>query len=378
MSQGRIARWYKSEGETIEKDDPLYEIETEKVTSLVESPQSGVVLKIIYPEGSVVPCFEPIAVIGETGEPLPREAEQAIQRAHKTSAAPLPVPVQPASSRSVEVVASPSARRLAREKGIDITKVKGTGSGGRISSEDVQTEIDAARLPTTVKSFALEGIRKNIAERMSKSYREAPHVTLFVEMDMTESKQLVTDLEKRIDEGGIRITYTDVIIKAVAKTLKEVPGMNAVFDGGSVKVFDEANVGLAVATEDGLIVPVIKGADTKTLTQVAGERHSLAGKARAGNLKPEDVVDGTFTVTNLGMFGVDAFTPIINPPQVGILGVGRVREKPTVVQGQVVGRDMADFSLSFDHRVMDGAKGAQFLVRLKENLEQLNWLRSGS
>ncbi|RLG91926.1 MAG: 2-oxo acid dehydrogenase subunit E2 [Candidatus Hecatellales archaeon] len=378
METGKIIRWLKKEGDKVEKGEPILEIETEKVTVEVEAPASGILHKILAKEGEEVPIQKTIAIIKEPGEEIPEETVVEAKREVTVPTAEKPVE---------RVKASPLAKKLAKEYGIDLTKIKGTGPGGRILKEDVLRAVEEAKAAAAVtvtptpptptpsvekaKIVPLTGIRKTIGKRMAQSLQTAPQLTITMEVDMGEvvklREQVVSETEKKL---SLRVTYTDIIVMAVAKALKEFPFMNSRLEEDKLKLLEEVNVGVATAIEDGLVVPVVKNADKKSLVEISSNIRSLVEKARQGKLSIEDVSGGTFTVTNLGMYGVDVFTPIINPPESAILGVGRIVEKPVVKDGQIVIRPITILSLTFDHRVTDGAQAAVFLQRIKELLEK--------
>lgn len=351
MSKGTIVKWHKSEGETVRKGEPLYEVDAEKIIVSVESPEDGVMLRILHPEGSTVDCFEPIAVIGQPGEKVEPELtpKQDVQRI------------------------TPAARRAAAELGIDISQVKGTGPQGRVTREDVLAHARPQQLKFTVpvaEKVPWTSLRKDIANRLSRSYAEALHVTLMRDVDM----KATTDLVKGLKAENPNIGFNEIIIMAVARGLKEHRVINSSFSIDGMIIFDAINIGIATSIEKGLIVPVIRDADRKTVFQIADEMKILVDKARNNQLTIAETEGGTFTISNLGMFGIDAFTPIINPPQTAILGVGTIAERPVVVNGVVEARQMVTLSLSFDHRVVDGVEASRFLstlVRLLQNPQEL-------
>lgn len=395
MKKGLVAKWFKNEGDRVEKGEFLFEVETEKITKKIESMASGILRKILVPKGYVVPVGEPIGVLAEPGEEIPG-LDEMIKRAEKVVTKPT-VPVvekveKPAvaipevKKPLVRVSISPRAKRLAEERGIDITQLTGTGPGGRIIEEDVLRAIEImerakALAPAIKEVIPMTGMRKTIAERLSQSYTTAVHVTITTEVDMTETiafrESYLPEVEKA---ANVRLSYTHILIKAVAEALKRHPIMNSMIEGDQIKIFDDVNMGVAVALEEGLIVPVIRRADEKSLIEIASETEKLVEKARKGELTPDDVTGGTFTITNLGMLGVDTFTPIINPPESAILGIGRIVRKPVIGEGgETVIRPMMSLSLSFDHRVIDGAVAAKFLQTLTSILQNdpysLAWVR---
>ena len=363
MDEGRIIGWLKSEGDVVEKGESLVLIETDKAAVEVEAPASGVLSKIIVPEGDAVPVGQTIAVIAEAAD------------AYSPPAAP------------AEVKISPRARRLAQEKGMDIMLLTGTGPVGRIVEEDVLRVIGAGERPSPPapppappgpvapaptqggKVVPLAGMRKAIAEQMALSSRTVARVTITMEVDMTDAVELRGQLQPELEKVGVRLTHNDLIVKAVATALKEHPMLNSRWTEGGIELVPEVNVGVAVAMEEGLVVPVVHGADEKSLVEIARATTQLADKARQRRLSQDEFTGGTFTVTNLGMYDVEAFTPIVNPPEAAILGVGRIAERPSVLQGQIVVRSLMVLSLSFDHRIVDGALAARFLRRVKALLE---------
>lgn len=362
MEEGTIKKWYKKEGERVKKGEPLVQIIGEKLIYDMEAPASGKLLKIFRGEDSNVPVGEPIAFIGEEGEavPVPKAVEEV--PALRVTVEKMEMPAKPL------IKASPLARKLAKKYGVDLTQVTGTGPGGRIIEADVRRFVEArsAIAETEVKEILpLVGVRKTVADRMTLS-STIPRITLMVEVDASEMLKLQKYYEAF---ENAEVSLTHIIVKAVAKALEKHPIMNSTLEGDKIKVLKNVNVGIAVATEMGLIVPVVKNADKLSLKEIAKEARELVAKAKAGTLTKAEVSGGTFTVTNLGMYGVDAFTPLINPPECAILGVGRVAEKPVVVDGKIEVRPTMTLSLSFDHRIVDGAPAALFLQTLKGILE---------
>jgi pyruvate dehydrogenase E2 component (dihydrolipoamide acetyltransferase) len=360
MKAGTVVQWFKKEGETVQKGEPIVEVLSEKVTYDVEAPESGVLRKILAIEGIDVPVAQAIGIIAQPDEQIP-ETELALaapEEAAKVEAVPERELIEKVEER---IVASPAAKRLAKDHGVDLSKVVGTGPEGRIVEDDVKRFMEETRgAPRVREVIPLIGIRKTTAERVSLSARTAPHSTITMEVDMTKAGRLREEMQ---------VSYTDMLVKAVAKALREHPIMNSTLEDEQIKVFEDVNVGVAVATDKGLVVPIIREADKKSLNEIASTLKELVEKAREGKLAKEDVTGGTFTITNLGMYGVDVFIPIINPPETAILGVGRVTEKPMVISGQVAIKPVMQLSLSFDHRIVDGAPAAQFLGRVKQILE---------
>jgi pyruvate dehydrogenase E2 component (dihydrolipoamide acetyltransferase) len=346
MSGGTVVQWFKREGDSVEKGEPVVEVLSDKVTYEVEAPASGVIRKIMAEEGVDVPVAETLAIIIAPDEKLPEAeaiAEAPVERVEK------------------HIVASPAAKRVAKEHSVNLAQVKGTGSEGRIGEEDVRRFIEETKGARKIReAIPFTGIRKTAAERVSLSAKTAPHSTITMEVDVTNARKLREKLQ---------VSYTNVLVKAVAEALTEYSIINSTLEKDQIKIFEDVNVGVAVATTAGLVVPVIHNADKKSLKEVSSTLKELVEKARNGKLTKEELSDGTFTITNLGMFGVDTFTPIINPPETAILGVGRTVEKPVVVDKKIVVKPLMQLSLSFDHRVLDGAPAAQFLRKVKEIIE---------
>ena len=357
MQEGTIQRWFKAEGDPIAKGESLFEVETEKVLYEVEAPIAGRVAKLLYPEEATVACARVVAVLAVGDEdPAAVAARSGAGPAPATAAAvAAPAPVRSPAPGGPGAPVTPAARKLAKEHGIDLTAVAGTGPGGRVTREDVEAAIAAAATAAPAGE-PLRGMRKTIAEHMLHSVQSTAQLTITTEADVTE----LVARHRRL-RGEFALTITDLVIEAVAAALRVHPRLNATASVDAVRHHAAIDVGVAVAVDDGLIVPVIRGADGKALRDLAVESRALADKARAGRLAADDVRGGTFTVTNLGMYGVDAFTPILNTPQVATLGVGRIVEKPAVHGGQIVARRMMVLSLTFDHRIVDGVPAAAFL-----------------
>lgn len=351
MKEGTVGKWYKKEGENVEKGEPIAEIVSEKATYDLESPASGVIRKIVVEAGVDAAVNAVLAVITAPDEPLP-QVETFVPS------------VSEAFEDEKRILASPAARRLAKEQGIELSTVQGSGPEGRIDEADVRKFIEAegGTRPKIKEIMTLSGFRKTSAERLSTSFRTAPHSTVVMEVDVSNASKL---------HENLGVSYTAIIVKAVAQALAEMPTLNASLDGDKVKIFEDVNIGVAVATEAGLVVPVIHNADRKTLNDIDAEVTDLTDKARQARLSREEVTGGTFTLTNLGMCGVDFFIPIINLSQAAILAVGRVAEKPVAVGGRIEVRSLMTLSLVYDHRIVDGAPAAQFLETIKKKIEKV-------
>jgi pyruvate dehydrogenase E2 component (dihydrolipoamide acetyltransferase) len=364
---GKLLRWIKNEGDTVTKGEPLMEIETDKVTVEIEAPADGTLAGIVAAEGDDVPVGNPIAYVLADGEALPQTA--ASPAAPTPSAAP-PVAATNGSPAVVEgparrVLASPKARRLARERGVRIEDLRGTGPHGAVQAVDVLSHDEgrpAPVQPTTSNAW------KTMADRMQQSWRDVPHFFLERDLDATRLNSWRETIRRR--PGYEKVTHTDLLIVICAAALGYHPRVNASWRDGTVQSSDAINVGIAVATEDALIVPVVHGADRLELKAVAETRRDLVARARDRKLHPADVSGGTFTISNLGMFGVDAFHAIVNTPQAAILAVGRILDRVVAVDGEPAVRPMLTVSLSFDHRAVDGAEGARFLDTLAALVEE--------
>jgi pyruvate dehydrogenase E2 component (dihydrolipoamide acetyltransferase) len=413
MESGTIVKWLKGEGEPVKKREPLYELDTDKVTQEVEAEADGVLLKIVVPSGEVE-VGRTIAFIGNEGEDVPSdnggqpadaqseekdedaaepdeqaeeegspagemddERERGRQAAAATAEAATAAIADAPARTAGRVKASPLARRLAREKGIDIAQLQGTGPEGRIVAEDVErgvveqpTAAPAATLAAAeVEEIELTSTRKTIARRLTEAW-QAPVFQLTLSVDMTRALELRERLVARLKEGETKPTVSDLLTKVCAAALVRHPAVNAHFTGDRILRFPYAHVGIAVAAPNGLVVPVIRDADRKTIQEIAADRAELVGRARDGKLQLSDLADGTFTISNLGMFGIEQFIAVLNPPQAAILAVGSTEEKPVVRDGQVEVRPMMSITITCDHRAVDGADGAEFLRTVKELLEE--------
>jgi len=417
MNTGVISRWNKKEGDAVAKGEILMVVATDKLTFDVESPVEGTLLKILVPEGKDVPVGELLAYLGQAGETVPGSA--ATEAAGTVPAqAPAAASAEKPSSRGTVLPAglraTPLARKTAREEGIDLSAVTGSGPEGRIVRKDVEAFAAApesrkvkasptaakaaADLGVDVSSIAADGrvmkadvlkaaspaaardvrlplspMRKVIAERMSLSRATIPSVAYDMDVDFTALGEFRSKVKAEGAKRGVKISYNHILMKICAAAVKDVPLANSSFDGDAILLHGNVNIGLAVAVDGGLLVPNVKAVQEKSLLEIAEETERLVDQARSGKLALEDMQGGTFTITNLGMFGTRSFTPIVNPPEACILGVNAITEKPVAVDGTVVIRPMSVLSLVADHRILDGAEAARFLARVRE-LAENPWL----
>lgn len=367
MEEGEIIKWLKKEGDGVKEGELLLEITTDKADMEIEATASGVVRKIVAQEGKVVPITEIIAYIADSmDEDIPAKEEEKVESET----------VVKVEKEIVSIKASPLAKKLAKEKKIDLSTIKGTGPGGRITKEDVLRcaegkETKKEGTPLAREGFSLSRIEKIVAQRMQESKRQIPHFYLTNEVDFTEAVKFRNDLLEEFEkEKGVHLSYTDLLIKACARALSKFPRINSYFKEEKVVSFSQVNMGLAVATERGLIVPVIKDANKKDIFQIARDRIEVVNKANENKLSLREVEGATFTLSNLGMAGVKTFAAIINPPQVAILGTGKIEEKPVVKKEEIVVALVMEITLSCDHRVVDGYLGAKFLQEVKRGLEK--------
>ena len=398
MTEGVVATWNKNVGDTVKAGEVLAEIETDKATMEFESFYDGVLLHIGVETGKAAPVNSILAIIGQAGEDISaalasagESAPSPAVEAPKTEAAPAPAPVAtpvaatpaPAvttapvsNNNNGRVFASPLAKKLASEKGIDIQSVAGTGESGRIVKRDVDhytpytpAERTFSAAPSGVESFTDEPVsqmRKTIARRLAESKFTAPHFYLTMDINMDQaisSRKALNSLD------GVKVSFNDLVVKAVAMALKQNPGVNSSWMGDFIRRNQHVHIGVAVAVEDGLLVPVIRHADTKGLVQISAEVREYAQKAKDKKLQPSDWEGNTFTISNLGMFGIESFTAIVNPPDSCILAIGGIKEVPVVKNGQVVPGNVMKVTLSCDHRVVDGATGSTFLQTFKTYME---------
>jgi pyruvate dehydrogenase E2 component (dihydrolipoamide acetyltransferase) len=398
MEEGVIANWHKQVGDKVARDEVVAEIETDKALMELEAYDDGVLEKILVEAGTTVPIGEPIAVLGDgsgsaaeaapaPAAPAPAAAEPAAEEA-PAAPAPAAAPVEtaaPAESGS-KPKASPLAKAVAKEKGVDLGTVQGTGPGGRIIRADIEAAASAAPAEPTpapaaqatapavvnddVEEIPLSNIRKVTAKRLTESKQNAPHFYLTSAIDVTELLEFRASLNERLQSaGGPKISVNDLIVKAVATSLRANPAVNVSFAGDKMLQHKRINLGVAVAIEGGLVVPVVKDADRKSVSEIATESRELAGRAREGKLKLDEMSGGTFSISNLGMFGIEQFSAVINPPEAAILAVGAARDEVQVRDGEFVARKILRVTLSADHRAVDGAVGAAFLQQFTSLLE---------
>ena len=406
MEEGTLVRWLKHEGDAVQEGEPVAEIATDKATVEIEAPTSGVLRGIRVAENAVVPVNTPLAYILQPGESLPAEgdgkASGAVQPTAAAAPQPAPAPTavaaapQPAPTNGEErILASPLARKIAAEHGIDLRQVQGTGPKGRIVERDVLAYLEtrkatavpaaAAPAPTPVPAPAVaaapaEGraetltrLRQITAQRTTEAHQTIPHFYLTMEIDMEEALALRQRLNQ-LDES-LRVSVNDLIVKACAVAIEQHPIVNASYQNGQLVHPSGIHIGIAVAVEQGLLVAVLRHCEGKSLRRIAQESQTLIQKAREGKLMPDEMTGNTFTVSNLGMFGIEQFTAIINPPASAILAVGATKRVPVVQEdGTIVARQRMKVTLSCDHRVLDGAVGAQFLQTLKQVLENPLWM----
>ena len=362
---GKVLRWLRSEGDEVEQGAPLMEVETDKVTVEIEAPASGTLAGVRFSEGSDVPVGNVVAVILAAGEEVPAELPVAAAR---EPAAPAPTPAAaPAESdgrkqRPRRPLASPKARRIAAARGVDLGALSGSGPRGAVLAADVEA------LEAPPAAPAAGALWQRMAERTTQSWQTAPHFYLSRDVDAARLETWRGTARRR--PAYERLTHTDLLVKIVGAALARHPRVNATWRDGEIVSNADVNVGIAVALDDGLIVPVIHRADKLELHEIVERRTALVESARSGGLRPDDVSGGTFTISNLGMFGVDAFAAILNAQQAAILAVGRIDDRIVPVNGRPEVKPMCTFTLSFDHRVVDGARGAQFLETLAELVEE--------
>ena len=390
MTEGVVVEWHKKVGDMVEPGELLAEIETDKATMEFESFQEGVLLHIGVKKGETAAVNSILAILGKKGEKIDKILKEEkkngtpkpVEKEEKVEAAPAPPAAEPTVTKAPEpapvvssgdrVKASPMAKKLANDKGVNIALINGTGDGGRVTKKDIEGYIHSTAGGTSSISeekfteVGLSQMRKTIAARLAESKFTAPHFYLTVNIDMDRCIDARTSINAT---SNVKISYNDIIIKAAAAALKKHPAVNSSWLGDRIRYNEHVNIGVAIAVEDGLLVPVVRYADGKTLTQINIEVKDFAVKAREKKLQPEDWAGNTFTVSNLGMFGIDEFTAIINTPDACIMAVGGIRETPIVKNGEVVPGNLMAVTLSCDHRVVDGATGAEFLQTFKHMME---------
>ena len=411
MEEGQISRWLKKEGDKVSMGEPLAEIDTDKATMEMQALANGVLRKILINEGQSAPLGQTIAVIGEPNEdiaallseaPAPAKQEPAQEKQEQQQPAPPPqakaaaAGAQPATSAdgrqapqavasdSTRLIVSPLAARMAADAGIDLRSLQGSGPGGRIIKRDIEAAISQPKAapsypraveprqipqigPSAYRDEPASEIRKVIAKRLVTSLGPVPHFFLTTEIEMDRAAEMRKGINAL--DPDLKISINDVIIKVVAAALMQHPEINASFQDKFVRYYEHADIGVAVAIEDGLITPVVRAADQKSLSEIAAEVRELAERARSRKLKPEEYTGATFSISNLGMFGIDEFTAVINPPEGAILAVGAMSAKPVARDNEIVIRQMMRVTMSCDHRVIDGATGAKFLQTFKKILE---------
>ena len=403
MTEGEVTHWYKDEGDAVTAGEALFEVATDKITNDVEATESGILRKILISENESTACLEPVAIIASADEDIRSILNQSdhegieVEAVSKRMESVVDTKKMESPSKQGRIKASPVAKKLAAENNVDLVLLQGTGPKGRITLEDVEKfintsdsskekatpraeksdviSIDSLNLvnennlalatqPTETR-IPLSQMRKVISTRMSESWNVSPAVTFDIRVDMTRLIEIRNGL-KEIH----KISYTDLLVKIVATTLLEFPYLNSSLENNEIVTRNYANIGVAVALESGLMVPVVKYANTKGLKQISDEVKALAEKARNNELSPDQMTGGTFTISNLGMYGIESFSPIINQPEVAILGVNTITETPVVENGEVVIKPLMNISLTADHRVVDGSLAAQFLARLKQYIEK--------
>ncbi len=397
MTEGVVAEWHKKVGDKVESGDLLAEIESDKATMEFESFQEGVLLHIGIEAGATAPVDSILAILGDEGEDVNAILEEAKKKpaesdkieatpkadapvAPKTPVAPTPIPAPvessapktassaPAVLNDGKIVASPLARKLAEEKNIPLSQVPGSGDGGRIVKRDIENFIPGGVVNTS-ESFYEEGLnsmRKVIGQRLSESKFSAPHFYLTQSIDMDNA---MVARKAIIEAKGTKVSFNDMVLKATAKALKKHPGVNCSFLGDRVRYNDHVHIGVAMAVENGLLVPVVRFADQKSLQDISAEVKDYSVRAKDNKLTPDDWAGSTFTVSNLGMFGIESFTSIINSPDAAIMAIGGIKQVPVVKNNEIVPGNIMKVTLSCDHRAVDGAVGAAFLLTFKQILE---------
>lgn len=377
MEEGTVVLWLKKQGEEVKKDEGILEIMTEKATYEIESPQDGILLKVLVGENEVQPVGHILGVVGEEDEDISdllSRAERQKKEERKTEAPKkeeVPLKEKEGPSEPERIKISPVAKRLAKEHGVDLTRIKGSGPEGRVIRADILEAVrEKKERPEEGKFLTLTGIKKLTAERMTESFKTAPHFSVSIDVEMENlldlTKKMAPEVERKF---SIHLSLTAVLIKELSGVLRDHPLMNSRFRDGKVELLEDINLNVAMATDEGLLVPVIHKSDRMSLGEIAVTLKDLTSKARSGKLSLENVSGGTFTISNLGMLGVDSFIPIINPPQAAILAVGAMKDRPLVRGGKLTVAPTATLTLVADHRVLDGVLVAKFLKSVKEILE---------
>jgi pyruvate dehydrogenase complex dihydrolipoamide acetyltransferase long form len=384
MKEAKITRWLKAEGDWVEKGEIVLVIETEKISYEVEAPASGY-LRIVITDQGPYPVGTGVALLASDKKQYGQLKEGKVEEVEKEismekvpeEGRTIAIPIE--TERGVRIKSSPLARKIAKEHGLDLGAIQGTGPGGRIIREDVLMAVETKATPAAAEvegglkeiaeQIPIEGMRRIIFERMPESLKTSAQITLTMECDATEMIKLRNSLLKRYEKEDLRISYNDILVKILGLVLMEQPRINSSVEGDQLIIWKSIHVGVAMEIDDGLIVPVLRDANQKMILEIHRELNDLYQRARSHRVLPDEIQGGTFTLSNLGFLDIDAFTPIINQPENAILGVGRIVEKPVILDGQVVSRPTMMLSFTCDHRVIDGAHGARFLKRVKELIQ---------
>jgi pyruvate dehydrogenase E2 component (dihydrolipoamide acetyltransferase) len=369
---GKLVSWRKKEGQSVSKGEPLLEVETDKAVLEVESPADGILTGVSAHEGAVIPVGQTIAWIVRPGEAPPPEAVRSVTSVSASIARPAPAALntpEPPAAAGAKI--SPKARRLAKERGVDVGRLQGSGPGGEILASDVAAVAVSQSSAAPAGVEPLSSIGRLMAERTTQSWTTVPHFFVVREVDVSSLLAARDLLGPTIEKAhGVRITHTDLLVALVARALTKHPRVNASWSGDGIRLNPDINIGIAMAVNDGVVAAVIHRASTKNLGEIAIERRDLSERAQAGRLRPPDIAAATFTISNLGMYQVDAFSAIINPPQAAILAVARITDRVVPVDGQPAIRPMMTVTLSCDHRVVDGVRAAAFLNEVSEAIGQ--------
>jgi pyruvate dehydrogenase E2 component (dihydrolipoamide acetyltransferase) len=378
---GKLISWLKKEGDPVVKGEPLLEIETDKAVMEIESPADGVLAGLKAQAGAEVPVGRTIAWIVRPGEAPPVEEVSAksgrkITTAIASAQAPnAPLATKPGGSQNLKI--SPKARRLASERGVNLSDVRGTGPGGEILASDILAAVESGTTTSATNPRSMSAISRLMAERTAESWRTVPHFFLSREVDAEALNEMRRNLGPEIEKShAVKLTHTDLLVAVVARVLGKHSLMNASWIDENIRENPEIHIGMGMAVDGGVVAPVIRNADKAKLGEIAAQRHDLTARARSGKLRPADLANGTFTLSNLGMFGVDSFTAIIVPPQAAILAVGAITDRVVAVDGRPVVRPMMTLTLSSDHRVVDGARAAQFMGDLAQAIADFNRTQS--